>query len=176
MGQLESYALELRNMPVGIQQFSYVVDDRFFKKMESADIRGGAVSATLTVKHDGDSFDLTLTVEGDIIIGCDRCLDDMAHHVEATYHTAVRYGDSYNDDSDELIVVPEGQRSLDLSGMIYDTIALTIPMKHVHPDGECNEEMTEKLREHTGGDPAETTETSDPRWEALRAIADNNNK
>lgn len=175
MGQLASYALELRNMSVGIQQFSYVVDDSFFKEMESADIRRGTVAAALTVKHEGDSFDLTLAVEGDIVIGCDRCLDDMTHHAASSYHTTVKYGEAYNDDSDELIIVPEGQRSIDLSGMIYDTIALTIPMKHVHPDGECNEAMTEKLREHTAV-PAEETETNDPRWDALRAIADNNNK
>ena len=36
MGQLHSYTLELRAMPVGTQQFNYVVDDAFFSKEKEA--------------------------------------------------------------------------------------------------------------------------------------------
>ena len=49
MGQSESYKLELRSLPVGVQQFSYVVGDRFFAEMESPDIRSGEVEVAVTV-------------------------------------------------------------------------------------------------------------------------------
>lgn len=171
MSQLASCTLELRNMPVGIQQFSYTVGEQFFRQMESADIRSGEVSVTLTAERKDDLFDLTFQLEGEIVIGCDRCLDDLAHRVSTTYHTVVKYGDCYNEDNDEEIIVPEGERSFDLSRLIYDSIALTVPLKHVHSEGECNAEMLARLKEYSASD--EEQKPTDSRWEALRNILDN---
>ena len=170
MSELASCTLELRNMPVGVQQFNYIVGNEFFRQMESADIRSGEVSVALTVVRNNEAFDLTFVMEGHIIVGCDRCLDDLRQEISTEYHTVLRYGEEYNEHNDEEIIIPEGERSFDLSHIIYDTIALTIPLKHVHPDGECNAEMMERLQEHSG---SEETETTDSRWDALRNILDN---
>ncbi len=168
MGQSESYKLELRSLPVGVQQFSYVVGDRFFAEMESPDIRSGEVEVAVTVTRKGDTFDLAFRVTGDVTIGCDRCLDDMPHHVDADYCVAVTYGGSADEDSDEVVVADEKERYFDLSRLIYDTIELSIPMKHVHAEGECNMAMAEKLRELSA-----ERQDSDPRWGALKELLDN---
>ena len=63
--------------------------------------------------------------------------------------------------------------------MIYDTIALEIPLRHVHPAGQCNKEMAAKLRSHTADADLEETDNdeedtgSDPRWDALKNLLDN---
>ena len=41
-------------MPVGTQQFNYVVDDAFFQQREEGEIRGGNVDVKLEVEHKGD--------------------------------------------------------------------------------------------------------------------------
>lgn len=173
MGQSTSYALDLCGMPTGTQQFTYTVGDDFFSAMESSEIRAGHVDVELTVKHEGDMFDLSFEMTGEIVIGCDRCLDDLRQAVDTEYAITVKYGEEYNDDSDDTLIIPEGERSLDLSGMIYDTIALTIPLKHVHEDGECNAEMLAQFKAHSGAADMEEG-TNDPRWEALRNLLDNN--
>ena len=43
-------------MPVGTQQFNYVVDDAFFQQREEGEIRGGNVDVKLEVEHKGDFF------------------------------------------------------------------------------------------------------------------------
>lgn len=173
MGQLHSYALELRAMPVGTQQFNYVVDDAFFLKREGGEIRGGKVDVKLEVDHKGDYFDLTFWMEGTIVTACDRCLDDMELPVDTDYHVVLKYAEESNADNDEVIEVAEREREYDLSDLIYDTIALTIPMKHTHDEGCCNEAMLAELQKHVPS--AETREESnDPRWDALRKLMDNN--
>lgn len=164
-------------MPAGNQQFSYLVDTEFFSKMESADIHAGKVYVELNVKHDGDIFDLSFKMNGEIIISCDRCLDDMPLNVDTDYHLVVKYGEEYNDESDETLIIPESYNDLDLSSIIYDTIALTIPLKHIHPEGECNAEMTAQLNQHLASisDSESDSEEvkTDPRWDALRSLLDN---
>ena len=175
MGQLHSYTLELRAMPVGTQQFNYVVDDAFFQQREEGEIRGGNVDVKLEVEHKGDFFDLTFWMEGKIITACDRCLDDLVLDVDTDYHMALKYAAETNADNDEVIEVAESERYYDLTDIIYDTIALTIPMKHVHADGECNEAMVAELQKHSRqAETEEAKENNDPRWDALRKLMDNN--
>ncbi len=177
LGGLTTYKLALKGMPAGNQQFSYLVDTEFFSKMESADIHAGNVSVELNVKHEGDIFDLSFLMNGEIIISCDRCLDDMPLNVDTDYHLVVKYGEDYNDESDETLIIPESFNDLDLSSIIYDTIALTIPLKHIHPEGECNAEMTAQLNRHmasiSDSEPDSEEVKTDPRWDALRSLLDN---
>lgn len=176
-------------MPIGNQHFAYSVDTAFFHDMESADIRSGLVSVELDVKNDGDIYTLDFAFKGNVVIACDRCLDDLDHAVDTDYHIVVKYGDEFNDDSDDVLTIPESDNFLNVAYMIYDTIALTIPLKHVHPSGQCNKEMAAKLRSHaaliegeeaddeddfySASDEEATTETNDPRWDALRSLLDN---
>ena len=64
------------------------------------------------------------------------------------YHISVRYGDEYNDESDDLLVIPEADNYLNTAYMIYDTVVLSIPIKHVHPMGKCNRQMSAMLKKH----------------------------
>ena len=187
--KLSAYKLQLKGMPVGTQQFHIVADSDFFTEMESEEIRGGNVDVAITVTKKAESYDLAIHCNGVITIGCDRCLDDMEHTVDADYNIVVKYGDSYNDDNDELLIIPESENQLDVASMVYDTIALTIPLMHVHPEGKCNKEMAEKLKQHSAqiveegekdyeDSDDEETETEqngnyDPRWKALRDLLDN---
>lgn len=181
MGKFTAFKVQLKGMPVGNQQFAYSIDAEFFKNMESADIRCGAVNVVLDVTHANGTYDLNFVLKGSITIGCDRCLDDMELPIDTTYHLIVKYGEEYNDESDDVLVIPESDNDLNVAYMIYDTIALSIPLKHTHPAGECNKAMTAKLKQHSAhqmDDEAEREEgdeekTNDPRWDALRDLLDN---
>ena len=114
--------------------------------MESADIRDADLDVHVDVNYKGDLYEITLTVKGEITLICDRCLDDLQWPVDTTFHIFVKYGPDYNDDSDELLEIPESDAELNIAYMIYDTVALTIPIKHVHPLGKCNRAMSSLLK------------------------------
>ena len=187
--KLTTLELPLQGMPDGTQKFEYELGMDFFRKWESTDVLGGAVNATVEVKRSGDIYELYIVVKGEIGIPCDRCLYEMRHPVDADYRVSVKYGEEYSDESDNVIVIPESSNTMDVSGLVYDTIMLTIPLKHVHPDGECDAEMREQLNAHRAtladddngsydDDAADDGEMNDfgcdPRWEALKKLKDNN--
>ena len=114
---------------------------------------------------------------------------------DATYHIVVKYGDDYNDDGDEVLEIPQSDSSLNVAYMLYDTVELAIPIKHVHPMGKCNRQMSALLKKHratTGDEDAELENElideidsmpdssddapSDPRWDALRKLSDMDEK
>lgn len=149
MGKFSKYSLPLKSLSKGTHEFDYKIDTQFFVDMESQDVCGAALDAAVTVRYDGIAYDLSFAVTGEVTVQCDRCLDEMQQPVNATYHIVVKYGDSYRDDSDELLEIPERDSALNISYMLYDTVELAIPLKHVHPAGKCNRAMSALLKRHT---------------------------
>ncbi|MEF9923536.1 MAG: DUF177 domain-containing protein [Muribaculaceae bacterium] len=198
MGKFIAFKLPLKGMPNETQQFEYNLGTEFFRDMESADVLKSDVTVTLTVKHVDDAYDLNFNIKGVISIPCDRCLDAMEHEVDTIYHLTVKYGEEYSDENDDVLIIPETENFLNVAYMIYDSVILTIPLKHVHQAGKCNKGMNTFLKKHVAKssddddeseenidfDESETFEennlendesvTNDPRWDALKDLKDNN--
>lgn len=195
MGKYTAFKLPLKSLGVGTHEFEYHLDKQFFVNMESSDIHDADLNVALTVQYNGDIYNLDFHITGEVVLICDRCLDDLRFPIDATYHIVVKYGEDYNDDNDEVLEIPETDNTLNVAYMIKDTVELAIPMKHVHPLGKCNRQMSAMLKKHratSGDDDAElenelideidnidaqssTAGNSDPRWDALRKLSDDDN-
>jgi len=196
MGKFSQFKLPLKSLPKGTHEFEYRLDKQFFANMESADIRDADVNVLLTVTYANDVYDLSIEATGTVVVPCDRCLDDLPLDINASYKVKVKYGDDYREDSDDLIEIPESDNYLNTAYMIYDTVSLAIPIKHVHPLGKCNRAMSsllKKHRAHVPDDPDAELEDSlidemdsmdnqepeqdrsgqedtDPRWDKLKDL------
>lgn len=151
MGKFTAFKVPLKSLNQGVHEFEYHLDKTFFSNMESADIHDADITASLTVTYKSDLYDMDFALEGDVTLLCDRCLDDLHYPIEAGYHITVKYGEDYDDSSDDLLVIPESDNNINVAYMLYDTVALAIPMKHVHPAGKCNRQMSAVLKKHSAG-------------------------
>ena len=195
MGKFNLYKIPLKSLAPGTYSYEYELDDRFFENIDEGDIRKGGVHAAVTVCNRGEVYALDFDLQGMIQIPCDRCLDNMDLEVSVQEHLYVKWGSSYSEESDDTVIVPESEGEINLAWFLYEFIALSIPLKHVHPAGMCNKAVTAKLYKHSArraddeeeesvfGDEADYSDDSrseipnDPRWDALRNIDmdDNNN-
>lgn len=181
MGKFTAYKLPLKSLSEGVHEFDYVLDKPFFTNMENADVRDADLAVHLTVTHRHDLYHLNFEIAGTVTLLCDRCLDDLVLPIDTTYNINVEYGDDYDDESDDLLIIPRSDNDLNVAYMLYDTVVLQIPMKHVHPMGMCNRAMSALLKKHRAGTDAIEDELldsvedaddapSDPRWNALRGL------
>ncbi|MCC8112718.1 MAG: DUF177 domain-containing protein [Bacteroidales bacterium] len=187
MGKFTEFNLPLKSLSDGEHIFEYHLGRQFFANMENEDVRDADLDVKLTVKARGGKYDLQFHVGGEVVTLCDRCLDDLHLPIDANYHIMVEYGDDYNDESDDLLVIPQSDNNLNVAYMIYDTAALAIPIKHVHPMGKCNRQMTAILRKHRTRPADEDAELendlidemdtmggqdqpTDPRWDGLKDV------
>ncbi|MBD5317230.1 MAG: DUF177 domain-containing protein [Bacteroides sp.] len=202
VGKFTEFKLALKSLPVGTHHFEFHLGKEFFVNMESADVHDADLTVNLDVVHKNDAYDMTFAITGTVTLICDRCLDNLVMPMEAEYHVTVEYGDDYNDETDDLLIIPQSDNYLNVAYMIYDTVALAIPIKHVHPLGKCNRAMSAVLKKHratpAGAGPdadmsleealidemdgmepdADTDDApeqpSDPRWDELKKLKDNN--
>lgn len=176
---MTSIKLKLSGLASSKQTFTRSLTTDFFDEVEPVEVRSADVTATVTVAPaDTDGCHLVIECRGHLVIPCDRCLADLTHEVDARYEVTVRVqGDVYDDSSDTQLLVPESWQELDLAPLVRDTILLTVPMIHSHPEGQCDSEMTQYLADHRVDDlPGdEAAEDIDPRWAALKQLKDENN-
>lgn len=155
MGKFSQYKVQLASLADGRHEQDFVIDTQFFKNMENFDVLSADVAVHLDLVKKNDAYDCTFHCKGMLQIPCDRCLDPMDHEVDTSYHIIVKYGENYSDDSDDVLIIPYEDMWLNIAYMLYDTLLLTIPMRHVHAPGKCNRAMTAALHRHrTTGDEA----------------------
>ncbi len=148
VGKFTAYKVQLAQLKDGHHEQDFVVDTEFFKNMERTDIHKADVKVHLDLEKKHDVYDCTFHCQGYVEVACDRCLDPLEIEIATDYHIIVKYGDSYNDESDDILVIPESNPYLNVAYMLYDTIVLCIPLRHVHPIGKCNRAMLTALSKH----------------------------
>ena len=148
MGKFTAYKVELASLREGKYTQELELDTQFFKNMENTDVANADVKVHLDLTYRGGIYDLAFTVKGMVQVPCDRCLDPIDIEIDTTYNIKVEYGDSYDDASDELLIIPSSNSYLNVAYMLYDTVVLSIPMRHVHPLGKCNRAMAAALNKH----------------------------
>ena len=195
MGKFDLYKVDLKNMSTDIHVFEYKIDNVFFSHIGGEEVQKGRFIVNLSVKRISSMYEFNFQIEGTAVIPCDRCLDDMDFAVATNNRLIVKFGKEYSEESDEIIIIPEEEGEINLAWFIYEFIVLTIPIKHVHAPGKCNKIMTSKLKKHTpkgvNGDDEdfdsvgadediiiadeEEKNSTDPRWDALKGLIEDNN-
>ena len=138
MKKTSQYVINLRDQKVDKAVYQWTLNDEFFSTLEATEVQHGLVEAKLTVQHTAGAFELAFSLKGVLTLPCDRCLEDMAQPIDTERRIKAKLGDVYEDDGD-LLTVPYTEGALDVSWLMYEFIALEIPIRHVHADGECAE-------------------------------------
>ena len=176
---LAKYSIAYKGLSTGKHHFDFSVDDRFFDAFEDSEIKKGHADVSVDLDKQSHLLTLDFRINGEVAVTCDRCLEEMEQQVDTSYAMSIKYGDDY-DEGDDCVTLPEGEAGYNVARVIYDTVALAIPIMHVHPDGQCDKEMSSLLEEHLAtGDGSNDDcdcddDNCDPRWEALKKLKDNN--
>lgn len=192
MGKFNLYKIPLVNLTEGTHEFEYILDDQYFMSIGDADsdIKRGKVSVEVSVKRVSSTFQFNFTLNGEVFVPCNRCLDDMSIEIDTKNRLIVKLGKEYSEESDEIVIIPEDEGEINIAWFLYEFVTLNIPMKHVHAPGKCNKMMTSKLNRHrvaSNSDDEEedsdedfeesnneeiVDEPTDPRWDTLKGLVD----
>lgn len=165
-----AYIINLRDRQTAPQTYEWIAGDDFFAAIEDARIQHGSVAVVLKVEYLTSAvYDLHFALKGQVVVACDRCMEPMNQEIEGNATVRVRLGEEDADDGD-VITIPEERGTIDLQWPIYEQIALQVPIRHVHPEGECTGETDKALKKYAA--QAEEEESTDPRWDALKGVLD----
>lgn len=172
---LAKYTIPFKGLNDGKHEFDFTIDQEFFEHFQEEDVY--QVNASVKVTLEKKSLVMTLTIElnGEMKVACDRCLEQFDMKVSGESSVYVKFGEENQELAEDIIVISESGNELETAQYIYELFALSLPLSLVHPEDEdgdstCNKEMIEKLNDHSVNDE----QRIDPRWNDLRKLIDNN--
>ncbi len=149
---MKSYKIEHKALSLGDHNFTFEVGTDLFESYNYSEIKGGECKVDIDMNYSETMMELDVRITGEVIVECDRCLDDCAIEIEYQAPLIVKIcseiGDEQGDElSDgDVIWLPQSESALDLSQYIYESIILSLPYQRVHAEGECNEEMIKRFK------------------------------
>lgn len=166
---LKQFVIPFSGLKIGEHHFDFEIDDKFFEAIEAAEISHGRVLVNIKLIKQERMLIFDFRISGAVEVTCDRCLDTFDQAVEGEERLIVKFGESWSEESDEVIIIPESEHQINLSQYLYEYISLLLPMKRVHPVDEngrstCNPDMLDRIQ---GQDHSQA---SDPRWDVLKNL------
>ena len=151
MDILRKYSIPYKGLSVGNHEFTFKVDERFFAAYDSSEIKGGNVDVDVKMTKQANLISLDLGIRGEVIVECDRCLDDVSLPVDYDGTLVVRFSETEQESDGEVLWLSPMETEIPLAQYIYDSIVLSLPIQRVHPDDEngrstCDPDMLARFR------------------------------
>ena len=176
MKALKAYTIQFVGLKEGEHTFLYDIDKTFFDHFEYEDFNGANISVNLNFVKKATLMQLVFKIEGSVNVDCDVTNEPYDEFVEDDFKLIVKFGDEYNNDNEEILVIPHGEYELNVAHYIYELIVLSVPNKRVHPgvaDGTLKSEILDKLNELSLSNDDKSKQEkadTDPRWDSLKKL------
>lgn len=176
--ELKDFNIPFIGLKEGKHQFEYQIDNSFFQLFDFDEFNQTAIKATLEFNKKTTLLELAFNATGSINVNCDVTNEPFDQPIEGNLNLLVKFGNEYNDENEEILIVPHGEYEINVAQYIYEMIVLAVPSKRIHPgikDGTLQSDILEKLAElQPGTDKKETEEEIDPRWNTLKKLLTDN--
>src|SRR5215510_1297707 len=107
MKKRDDYTIHYTGLAAGEHTFSYLVDDKFFSQFENSVVKEGKIEVEVELIKQERVLLLNFSFEGWIRTTCHRCLEELDFPIVGENRLIVKIGDHAEEESDEVIVVPE---------------------------------------------------------------------
>ena len=162
----------------GNHHFEYKIDKKFFEVYPYEDILDAKVLVDLDFVKKSTLLELGFNVEGQVKVLCDLTNEPYQQPIKGDLDLIVKFGDTFNDENEEVLIIPRESHEVDIAQYIYEIIVLALPSKRVHPgvkDGSLKSDILDKLKELQPKLNIKN-KSSDPRWDKLKGLLTDKNK
>ena len=178
--KLKEFNIAFAGLKQGKHEFTFELDNEFFESFGYDEFNSAAVIATVELDKRSTLIDLSIEGSGSVNVNCDVTNEPFDLPIDATMEIVVKFGDHYNDDNEDILILPHGEYEVSVGQYLYEMVVLSIPFKRTHPgleDGSLESEVLDKLEELKLSSPDEKNQGTDidPRWEALKKLKTDNN-
>jgi uncharacterized protein len=175
--QLKQFSIPFTGLKLGKHQFEFEIDNSFFDAFEYSLIKKGHLKAEVELDKQETMLILNFHITGTTELDCDKCLSLFNAPVDIKERQIVKFAeDDLESDDLEIIMLNKKESEIDVSGMIYEFITVSVPyIKVCEENGEgtqCDKEMIARLESLSVGSREEEAEetSNDPRWAALKKL------
>ena len=164
------YKIEFAGLKIGDHNFNFNASNEFFDRFSFSDFNDVSVDIDIDLIKKSTLLELNFDLSGSVNVNCDLTNEPFDLLINHKASLVVKFGLEYNDEDDEILVLPHGEHKLFVDQYIFEMIVLSLPPKRIHPgveDGSLKSEILDILEDLK---PKENSNLADPRWEQLKSL------
>src|SRR5690606_12657668 len=188
----KDFLIQFSGLKLGEHQFEYHIENDFFDLFDYSEYNSTNIKVDVTLLKKTTMLELTFSHSGTVNVPCDVTNEDFDLPIQGNLKILVKFGEEYNDENEELLILPFSEFQLNVAQYIYEMIALSVTYKRVHPDIAADYEIDEEFDDldfldqddlelinqdddfleddlNTEENSDENKET-DPRWDKLKQL------
>lgn len=175
MKPLKEFTIQFVGLKIGEHYFDYEISNKFFESFEYDEFNDVNIKADVKLTKKTTLLELDFSIDGFVNVNCDLTNEPYNQPIENEFSLVVKFGEEFNDENDEILVIPHGEYQVNVAQYIYELIVLSVPSKRIHPgvnDGTLESDILKKLDELSPKIKEEKTEEEeiDPRWNKLKNL------
>jgi len=171
MSKSKSFSIKFIGLKDGKHSFRFSLSKSFFELFNYSDFNNADISIDIELVKKSTILELIIKGSGSVNINCTLTNEPFDYDITSNLNLLVKFGDMYDNENDELLVLPHGSHSVDLDQYFYEMIVLSMPIRNVHPDvenGTLNSEILNRLKEFDIN--KEKNSNFDARWDKLKEL------
>ena len=176
MKPLKEFTIPFIGLKIGTHHYDYKIEKAFFEYFEYEDFNDANVKVDVALLKNTTLLELNFKISGTVNINCDMTNEPFDQNIKNEFDLVVNFGDEYNDENIDILVLPHGAYEINIQQYIYELIVLSVPIKRIHPgveDGTLSSDILEKLKELSpklDDEQKEDNKEIDPRWNTLKKL------
>jgi len=171
----KEFTIPFVGLKIGKHHFEYKIEKSFFEYFEYEEFNDTNIDINLVLDKKSTLLELNFKITGFVNVNCDVTNEPYNQHIESESDLVVKFGDEYNDEDTDILIVPHGTYEINVQQFIYECIVLAVQIKRLHPgveDGSLDSDILKKLEELSPKlkEVKEKEEETDPRWNTLKKL------
>lgn len=173
-----AYSINIVGLSNKEHQFQFEFGDEFFRRYGNDLVSEGNFHVDVLLNKHETFLEATFKIKGVAHLICDRSLEPFDFPIDNERMIVFKYGEEFQEITDEIIVIPRDTATLELGQYMYEFIGLEIPLKKLHPkfqdesedDGKSEGKIVYSSGTSDATDDKKEDEGTDPRWNILKKL------
>ena len=134
------FLINFTSLKEGQHKFNFKIEDSFFEQLDYSVIEAGHLEVELLLDKKSTLMNAVFEIKGNVTVMCDRCTDDYEQAIDTKNELIYKFGNELMDNETVVVILPQ-EYQIDVKHPIYEFAVTSMPLKKLHPKGQCNEEM-----------------------------------
>lgn len=190
----KDFLIQFTGLKLGEHQFEYQIENDFFDLFNYSEFNSANIQVNITMLKKTTMLELQFTHKGTVNVPCDITNEDFDLPIEGSLNLLVKFGEEFNNENDDFLILPHGEFQFNVMQYIYEMIALSVPYKRIHPDIVADYEEEESdddldfldsddlemineddaddddLNDNETDENSDNNKDTDPRWDKLKQL------
>ena len=109
------YLIPFIGLKQGKHQFDYQIDKTFFDRFEYDEFESCNVKVDVVLDKKSTMLELHFKHKGTVHVPCDLTGEPFDLPIKGKINVVVQFGDAFNNENEELLILPHGEHQVDVS-------------------------------------------------------------